>query len=80
MSQTIKLLTNLIKQGLRSEHGARELLQAIEPEMVQKLMTLAQTHDITSSIGSALLDQNMVSTQELYMQIQKKICKEVALY
>lgn len=80
MSQTIKLLTNLIKQGLQPEPGAGELPQVIEPEMVQKLMALAQMHDITSIVGSALLDQNLVSVPELYMQIQKKICKEAALH
>ena len=80
MSQTIKLLTNLIKHGLRPELGSGELPQTIEPEMVQKLMELAQIHDLTSIVGSALLDQNLVSVPELYMQIQKKICKEAAVY
>lgn len=80
MSQIIKLLTNLIKHGLRPELGSGELPQTIEPEMVQKLMELAQMHDLTSIVGSALLDQNLVSVPELYMQIQKKICKEAAVY
>ena len=56
-----------------------ELPESIEPETVQKLMELAQMHDLTAIVGSALVEQGLISQPEVQKALQKAVCRAAVL-
>lgn len=76
MEQTVLCLVNLIKHRLRPDLDHDVLPVSMEQEEIQKLMDVAQMHDITTIVGSELIDQKLISSDELFKNIQKNVCKE----
>ena len=75
MEPRIKLFFNLIKQRLRPELDNVDLPESVDQETVEKLMSLAGMHSLTTIIGSALVEQNLIPEIELYKIIQKNTCR-----
>lgn len=76
MEQTVFRLVKLIKHRLRPDLDHDVLPVSMEQEEIQKLMDVAQMHDLTTIVGSELIDQKLISSGELFKNIQKNVCKE----
>lgn len=69
----------LIKHRLCPMYYESYVFHPVKQEAVQRLMDLAQMHDLIGLIGLEMIEQQIVLPGELFNAIQKSICKEVAL-
>ena len=76
MEQTVFCLMNLIKHRLRPDLGRDALPVSMEQVEIQKIMDVAKLHDLTTIVGSEIIDQKLIPSGELFKEIQKTVCKE----
>lgn len=74
------LFMNLIKKRfcLPVSHGV--FASYLSTDEVGILMDLAQCHDVTAIIGSVLLEENMISSENLRQRIQDILCQAACYY
>lgn len=76
----IQLFMNLIRHYLH--HSAADVLSDSAPDAdtIDRLISLARKHDLLALVGSILLENNLVFTENQMLHLQESICQTVCYY
>lgn len=74
------LFMNLIKKRLCLPAPDSVCAFNLSTEEAGILMDLAQRHDVTAIIGSVLLEEDMISSEDLRLHIQEVLCQTACYY
>ena len=79
MEHIIYLLTNLIAFRLTGEKQHLKN-KSISPNDLEGVLSLAEKHDITALVGSALLELDLTPNKQIQEKIQDNLCETVCFY
>lgn len=74
------LFMNLIKKRFCLPASHSVCASVLSTDEVGALMDLAQRHDVTAIIGSVLLEENKISSEDLRQHIQEILCQAACYY